>query len=286
MFSDDVDRLVPSVAREAAQRLGLSNSRPRWLEREDGPAVECASAPIAAGLSGDALATSLTRAAVPAYTDTELFEGIADGDERIARELYRRVLPGLEATLYRVLGRREHDHEDLVQSGFAQVVASIAQRRRARACTLNTWASTIAAHIALKSLRSRYRHQTRFDARFGDGAPADLRTGRDDVGRTVCDRREIEFFRARLSELPEAQAEVLILHDLMRHPLTEVASITGVSVTAAQSRLLRSRKELMLRLSLARDDEGRRSDAGMYSCDFLGGYVVPESEDAVAQWPR
>ena len=43
----------------------------------------------------------------PAYTDSELFEGIASGDERIARELYRRLLPAVEGALYRVLGRRE-----------------------------------------------------------------------------------------------------------------------------------------------------------------------------------
>ena len=38
---------------------------------------------------------------VQVYTDTELFEGIANGDERIARELYRRLLPAVESALYR-----------------------------------------------------------------------------------------------------------------------------------------------------------------------------------------
>jgi len=197
----------------------------------------------------------------PAYTDTELFEGIAGGDERIARELYRRLLPAVESALYRVLGRREHDHEDLVQSSFEQIISTLAQRRYAQACSLNTWASTIAAHIALKSLRSRYRQRNVFDPRLGADDVLELTSGGEDVERTVSERRELERLRLRLSELPSAQAEAVVLHDLMGHPLAEIATITGASVAAAQSRLVRGRKELLARMSADRDDNGG-SDAG------------------------
>jgi RNA polymerase sigma-70 factor (ECF subfamily) len=192
----------------------------------------------------------------PAYTDTELFEGIATGDERIARELYRRLLPSVEAALYRVLGRREHDHEDLVQSSFEQIIITLAQRRYAQACSLNTWASTIAAHMALKSLRSRYRQRNVFDARVGADDLAEVASGGEDVERTVGDRRELERLRLRLSELPAAQAEAVVLHDLMGHPLAEIATITGASVAAAQSRLVRGRKELMARMAADQEDPG------------------------------
>jgi RNA polymerase sigma-70 factor (ECF subfamily) len=208
-------------------------------------------------ISGGAAA----RTAPPAYTDTELFEAIANGDERIARELYRRLLPAVEAALFRVLGRREPEHEDLVQSSFEQIVSTLAQRRYAQACSLNTWASTIAAHVALKSLRSRYRQRRVFDARLGADELAEVATGRDDVERTVSERRELDHLRRRLSELPPAQAEAVLLHDLMGHPLAEIATITGASIAAAQSRLVRGRKELMARLSADRDDVGGR-DAG------------------------
>jgi RNA polymerase sigma-70 factor (ECF subfamily) len=191
------------------------------------------------------------------YTDTELFEGIARGDERIARELYRRLLPAVDAALYRVLGRRERDHEDLVQSSFEQIVTTLSQRRYARACSLSTWASTIAAHVALKSLRSRYRQRRLFEAWLSVDELAEFAMGHDDVERNVSDRRELDRLRARLSELPVAQAEAVVLHDLMGHPLAEIATITGASVAAAQSRLVRGRKELMARLSAdGYDDRG------------------------------
>ncbi|HTV18487.1 MAG TPA: RNA polymerase sigma factor [Polyangiaceae bacterium] len=209
-----------------------------------------------------AIAGGANAPAPPAYTDTELFEGIATGDERIARELYRRLLPAVEAALYRVLGRREHDHEDLVQSSFEQIVITLSQRRYAQACSLNTWASTIAAHIALKSLRSRYRQRSVFDARVGSDDVAEFAMGREDVERTVAERRELERLRLKLSELPAAQAEAVVLHDLMGHPLAEIATITGASVAAAQSRLVRGRKELMAKLSAERGERSPDSERG------------------------
>jgi RNA polymerase sigma-70 factor, ECF subfamily len=194
-----------------------------------------------------------------AYTDADLFQGIVAGDERIARELYRRLLPAVESALYRVLGRREDDHEDLVQSSFEQIVVTISQRRYAQACSLNTWASTIAAHTALKSLRARYRRRRVFDARPAPDELAEFATDDDDVERIVSERRALDRLRERLSELPAAQAEAVLLHDLMGRPLAEIATLTGASIAAAQSRLVRGRKELLARLSADRERE-RRSD--------------------------
>jgi RNA polymerase sigma-70 factor (ECF subfamily) len=228
----------------------------RDVSEQAAPAVTAKRRPFLRAIIGGAAPSQ-----PPAYTDTELFEGIATGDERIARELYRRLLPSVEAALYRVLGRREHDHEDLVQSSFEQIIITLAQRRYAQACSLNTWASTIAAHIALKSLRSRYRQRNVFDARIGADELAEFASGGEDVERTVGDRRELERLRQRLSELPAAQAEAVVLHDVMGHPLAEIATITGASVAAAQSRLVRGRKELMARMAADQDNQGD-SDAG------------------------
>jgi RNA polymerase sigma-70 factor (ECF subfamily) len=245
------------VSRSRFSRSGLGDARigSAAQERAEAKAASSVNAnrrPFLRAIPGGAKASG-----APAYTDTELFEGIASGDERIARELYQRLLPSVEAALYRVLGRREHDHEDLVQSSFEQIVITLSQRRYAQACSLNTWASTIAAHIALKSLRSRYRQRNVFDARIGSDEVAEFAVGREDVERTVSERRELERLRLRLSELPPAQAEAVVLHDLMGHPLAEIASITGASVAAAQSRLVRGRKELMARL--ADERQGRSS---------------------------
>jgi RNA polymerase sigma-70 factor (ECF subfamily) len=189
------------------------------------------------------------------YSDEELFEGIARGDERIASEIYRRLLPAVEAALYRVMGRREPEHEDLVQTSFEQIILTLSQRRYAQACSLKTWASTLAAHVALKALRSRYRQRNVFDTKLEPAEVAELPSEEDDVERSVSVRRDIEQLRTFLSQLPPPQAEAVMLHDLMGHPLAEIASLTGVSIAAAQSRLVRGRKQLAARMSETRNGE-------------------------------
>src|SRR5579884_1049666 len=56
----------------------------------------------------------------PAVTidDEALIEAVVRGDTRRADELHDRLISVIEPTLYRVLGRRERDHDDLVQATF------------------------------------------------------------------------------------------------------------------------------------------------------------------------
>jgi RNA polymerase sigma-70 factor (ECF subfamily) len=204
--------------------------------------------PVLRAIRGGAAGT----ASPTAYSDSELFEGIASGNERIAAELYRRLLPSVEGALYRVLGRREPEHEDLVQTAFEQIILTLSERRYAQACSLNTWASTLAAHVALKALRSRSRQRNVFNMKVEPAELSELPGGGEDVERAVGHRREIARLRGILAELPPAQAEAVVLHDLMGHPLAEIASITGASIAAAQSRLVRGRKELAARLADSR----------------------------------
>jgi DNA-directed RNA polymerase specialized sigma24 family protein len=51
-----------------------------------------------------------------------------------------------------------------------------------------------------------------------------------------------------LGEMNAAQVEVLLLHDVVGHDLSEIALMLGVSMPAAQSRLFRGRRELRQRL--------------------------------------
>ena len=83
--------------------------------------------------------TSVLPEAAQDVSDDWLLEGIERGDQNVAVELYRRLLPVVEATLVRVLGRREADHEDLVQTSFEQIILTLSERRYARACSLKSW---------------------------------------------------------------------------------------------------------------------------------------------------
>ncbi|MCK6533477.1 MAG: RNA polymerase sigma factor [Polyangiaceae bacterium] len=182
----------------------------------------------------------------PPRADAELIEAVVCGDGAVAGELYDRLLVTVEQTLFRVLGRRESDHEDLVQSSFEQIVKTLATRRFAGACSLKTWASSVATNVGLNALRSRRRERGVFDRSEID-LPASSAAG-DNPERDASLRRDIEHVRGVLASMSPARAEALLLHDVLGHDLAEIAALTGVSLAAAQSRLVRGRHELHERL--------------------------------------
>lgn len=187
--------------------------------------------------------------------DTELFEGIRRGDEQVAVELYHRLLPSIEATVVRILGRREADHEDLVQTAFEQLILTLSRESYAQVCSLKTWASSIAAHVALKSLRSRSRQRRIFNTSVDASELTERQGSGEDVERSLASRQSLERVREQLGQLSPAKAEAVLLHDVLGHGLTEVAALMGSSVAAAQTRLSRGRRELMERMQRLTDGE-------------------------------
>lgn len=172
------------------------------------------------------------------------------GDQWAAVELYERLHPVVERALRRVLRHRVNDYEDLVQSSFERIVRTLAERRFAGACSLATWASAIAAHVAMDWLRARVRERRV----FGEQPARDERESAppEPADPAVLERRlearaDVEKLQGMLSRMGDEQAAALVLHDVLGHELSEIAVLTGVSVAAAQSRLVRGRKELLRR---------------------------------------
>jgi RNA polymerase sigma-70 factor, ECF subfamily len=190
-----------------------------------------------------------------ASSDAALVEAIAAGDQRVAFGLYHRLLPVVERTLFRVLGRRESDHEDLVQSSFEQIILTLSEHRFAGACSLNTWASTLTAHVAFRSLRSRSRGRRVFDVNIDVLEKSELMRSGDDVERNVALCEELDRLRQYLSLLPCRQGEAVLLHDVLGHSIAEIATTTGVSMAAAQSRVVRGRRELTKMMTLSAEDQ-------------------------------
>jgi RNA polymerase sigma-70 factor (ECF subfamily) len=184
----------------------------------------------------------------PRISDDDLIEAIVAGDRRAAAELYDRLIPVVDQTLYRILRAREADHEDLVQATFEQIVMTLLNRRYARACSLATWAGTLAAHIALNALRSRRVERKVVDRDESTEHKAGNVWTSEDIEGRVTAREQIERMRDALSTMKKEKAEAVVLHDVLGHDLAEIAVLTGVSVAAAQSRLVRRRKELFRKL--------------------------------------
>jgi RNA polymerase sigma-70 factor (ECF subfamily) len=180
--------------------------------------------------------------------DEELVRAFEQGRVSAGAELYERLFPVIDATLVRILGRREQDHADLVQSTFEQLVSSLLRRSYARGCSLSRWASVIACHVALNALRSRRRERGVLDRErgiddLGDRERVRLSHPESQLGA----RAELESVRRHLADMDPARVMALLLHS-MGCDLAEIAQLTSTSVAAAQSRLSRGRRELRARI--------------------------------------
>jgi RNA polymerase sigma-70 factor, ECF subfamily len=191
----------------------------------------------------------------PPPSDEDIVSAIASGQEWAADKLYDLLHPTVERTLRRILQAPDADYDDLMQSTFERIVRTLTSRRFAGACSLATWASAIAGHVALDALRTRIRTRRIFTADAAGLGSVDCQEPVSPERRLEA-RAEIENLQRVLSDMKPEQAQTLVLHDVLGHELSEIAVMTGVTVAAAQSRLVRGRKELLRRVRV--DARGAR----------------------------
>jgi len=177
--------------------------------------------------------------------------------------------------LRRLIGAHDPDYEDLVQSAIAHALSTFERNRFRGECPPTGWAAVIARNVAVDAIRARMRERQLFAHEPGGGPEAaevprvDLRGGPEHL--TSVQERLDRVSRA-LATLPAPRAEVVVLHDLLGHDLAAVASRLRITVSAAQSRLVRGRREVVARSRLtpppaprARRPAGRFSGGGTHS---------------------
>jgi RNA polymerase sigma-70 factor (ECF subfamily) len=180
----------------------------------------------------------------PALDDSELLAAVQRGDPDTAVALHDRLRPVVERALRRLLGPGDRDHEDLAQQAMIEVVFTIDRFRRD--CPLDAWASTVAAHVAYNHMRRRTTERRIFESlRLED----DAKVASHSVVRETAARSTLRRVLGHLDEIDEAKAWAYVLHDVCGYDLREVAQITETSVAAAQSRLVRGRRELHERIA-------------------------------------
>jgi RNA polymerase sigma-70 factor (ECF subfamily) len=188
--------------------------------------------------------TSQPRLPAPTLDDSELLASIKKGDPDAATALHDRLRPVAERAIRRLLGASDRDREDLVQQAMIEVVTTVHKFRGD--CPLDAWASTVAAHVVYKHLRRRVTERRIFESLRGedDAVPSSRSLSTDALARSALRR-----VFAHLDAIDEAKAWTYVLHDVCGYDLKETAQITETTVAAAQSRLVRGRKELLERLA-------------------------------------
>jgi len=166
---------------------------------------------------------SPTSAPAPRLDDTQLLGAVRAGDARAAVALYERSRP-------------------IVQR-MVEIVSTVDRYRGE--CPFDGWIATVAAHVVYKSLRRRS-----LERRFLTAAPEDLDpASAEQPAESAVLRSILGRVRGHLEGVEPGRAWAFLLHDVHGYDLREVAQIMGVSAAAAQSRLVRGRKDLHERIA-------------------------------------
>jgi RNA polymerase sigma-70 factor (ECF subfamily) len=170
--------------------------------------------------------------------DVQLLAALRANDVHAATAFHDRVRPQVDRTILRLLGRRDVDHEDLVQLSLIELIYSVDRFRGD--CSLDSWTATITAHVVYKHLRRRGTERRIFALPPADEFVASGQLPSSDVVL----RNLVVRVRQHLDRIAPAKAWAFLLHDVCGYDLREAAQIMNVTVAAAQRRLVRGRWEL------------------------------------------
>jgi RNA polymerase sigma-70 factor (ECF subfamily) len=179
----------------------------------------------------------------PCLDDSELLAAVRAGDHGVAGALYDRAHPQIERTVRRLLGPHDSDAEDLCQLAAIELTSTIGGYRGE--CSLDAWIGTITARVVYKHIRRRKLERQL----FAGLEPDQVRLQAVSVGQDAVAADLVSRVRRHLDALDRNKAWTFLLHDVWGYDLDEVAQITDVSIAAAQSRLVRGRRELHERIA-------------------------------------
>jgi RNA polymerase sigma-70 factor (ECF subfamily) len=182
-----------------------------------------------------------------AATDAVILEAFEQNSPEFGKLFYDHLIRTVEGNLLRVMGERATEHDDLVQNTFEQILLSLVRKRYQRACSLKSWAAAITTRVGLNAIRSRKTQRKYFEPSSEDASSAEGPSF-ENPNRMMESRSLLLRVREEISALSAPRAEAVVLHDVLGHELSEVAALTNVTVAAAQSRLVRGRKQLHERL--------------------------------------
>lgn len=176
--------------------------------------------------------------------DASLIAEIRAGNRSVANLFCLRVLPTVDRTVRRLLGRDDNEREDLTQTAIIELVRSIGKFRAES--SLDTWVSAVTAHVVYKHIRRRP-----LDPHLSlDAVPEEvLKSTRPGGESTLAARELLTRILRHLEAIGQKIAWSFVLHDVLGHGLEEVAAIMGITEAAAQSRLVRGRRRLHQRIA-------------------------------------
>jgi RNA polymerase sigma-70 factor (ECF subfamily) len=185
------------------------------------------------------------------------------GRRDAVRDTMKNVQSTVDTVVRRLVGSTDPEYEDLVQSSLVNVLATFDGGKFRGDCPPRGWAAVIARNVAVDVIRARARER-RVISHDGDAVADERGRTEGDLGpERLTDLHEtLDRVNRALRGLGPKKARVVYLHDVLGYQLEEVATMLGTSVAAAQSRLVRGRREIIETIGPDADPVARRARAG------------------------
>ena len=186
----------------------------------------------------------LLRGAAPTgdESDAALLESVRAGNAQAAGAFHARIQPVVSRTVSRLLGCRDSDYDDVTQQALIELVLTV--DRFLGQCPLDAWTSIVSARVVYRHLRRRKIERRLFVLQ---GLESVENTSRFSSNQSLL-RIAIRRIESHLEAIEPKKAWTFVLHDVHGYSLAEISEITGASLAAVQSRLVRARKELHSRI--------------------------------------
>ena len=164
--------------------------------------------------------------------------------------------PIVHRAVRKLLGRSDQEPRTSPSRSWSSWFApSIAYRGD---CSFDASIGTLAARVVFKAVRHR-----RVERRvlYDTWPPPDF-VGSDQPAYRAMLRSTIDRVRRHIDDIDHDRGWAFLLHDVHGYDVREMAAIMGTSVAAAQSRLVRGRKDLHERLAADPELAGRAGAVG------------------------
>jgi len=170
----------------------------------------------------------MTRAALSELPDSALIRRFLDGDESAFRTLYSRHTPRLRMIVWRLLGPRSEETDDVVQETW--LAGCRGMHRFNGHAKFSSWLTT----IGIRRVQSRFSQPTHatmdaLDAHASETTDAPLTA--------------IDLERA-IARLPDHQRVIVVLHDIEGFTHEEIATQIDIPVGTSKVTLSRAREAL------------------------------------------
>ncbi len=204
---------------------------------------------------------------------TALVQGVRENDPAAKAAFFRRYAPRVDRVVRRVLGF-DAERADILQDVFLGALTSIHTLKKPAA--VEAWLSSVAALTARKVLRERVRRSRQ---RCFIDASEEIRYEPVGPGLDMEGRRALQGVCAVLLDLPVGERVAFTLHAVEGMNLTDIARVSGVSLSTVKRRLARVERRFIahsqrhcpeLESWVGRVSRGRSSTTRLRECGSLG----------------